>query len=257
MTIDVAAAATELARRRRAGRRGPRLEPALRPLSIADAFAIQQRIATRMGSIGGWKCSLPAGDRLNAAPIFASTIVRGTRAAVAVRSATAQIEPEIAFVLARDLAPRDAPFTDADVTAAIGATHLVLELLGNRYDEPADVPPAEMLADCSNNQGLVVGPVVPRGLAEPLETIELAIDGPDGFRFRRLGRHPEGHPLRPLVWLANFQRARGESLTAGQIVTTGSYAGAIDVPLGTPLTIAFGPLGAMELTVDPAPSTAL
>ena len=47
-------------------------------------------------------------------------------------------------------------------------------------------------------------------------------------------------------------RERGERLRAGQIVTTGSYAGALDVPLATPLSIAFGTLGTMSVTLDPA-----
>jgi len=62
------------------------------------------------------------------------------------------------------------------------------------------------------------------------------------------GRHPDGHPFKPLPWLVNFLAARGESVRAGQVVTTGSYAGAIDVPLGQPLTVRFGELG--SLTVE-------
>ena len=63
------------------------------------------------------------------------------------------------------------------------------------------------------------------------------------------GRHGDGHPLRPLVWLANFLAARGEGLRAGQIVTTGSYAGAIEVPLDVPLVVTFGDLGAVATTL--------
>ena len=61
------------------------------------------------------------------------------------------------------------------------------------------------------------------------------------------GRHGDGHPLRPLYWLANFLAGRDEGLRAGQVVTTGSYAGAIEVPVGTPLTVTFGDLGKIEI----------
>ena len=67
------------------------------------------------------------------------------------------------------------------------------------------------------------------------------------------GRHGDGHPLRPLVWLANFLAARRDGLRAGQVVTTGSYAGAIEVPLGEPLVVTFGDLGAVATTLVPAP----
>lgn len=249
MTIDDAAA-TELARRRREGRRGPRLDAAIRPVTLTEAFALQQRIAARLGTIGGWKCSLPAGDRMTAAPIFAATLHRGAHATVHARGGTAQIEPEVAFVLARDLGPRDEPYAEREVVDAIGEVHLVLEILGNRYDDPSSVPFPEMLADGANNEGLIVGPVLERGLALPLEGFAVRIDGADGFHLAREGRHPDGHPLKPLVWLANFVRERGERLRAGQIVTTGSYAGALDVPLGTPLTVTFGTLGTMGVTLD-------
>ena len=251
MTVDDAAA-TELARRRREGSRGPRLDPALRPVTLADAFALQQRIAGRLGMIGGWKCSLPAADRVTAAPIYASTIHRGAHATVHARGAVAQIEPEVAFVLARDLGPRQEAYDERDVVAAIGEVHLVLEILGNRYDDPAGVPFPEMLADGANNEGLIVGPVLEGGLSQPLEGFPVRIDGVGGFHLERAGRHPDGHPLKPLVWLANFIRERGERLRAGQIVTTGSYAGALDVPLATPLTVVFGTLGTMSVTLDPA-----
>jgi len=158
----------------------------------------------------------------------------------------------VAFVLARDLGPRSKAYDEHEVVAAIGEVHLVLELLGNRYDDPSVVPFPEMLADGANNEGLFVGPVLERGLTLPLESFPVAITGIGGFHLERAGRHPDGHPVKPLVWLANFLRDRGERLRAGQIVTTGSYAGALDVPLATPLTVTFGSLGTMHLTLDPA-----
>jgi len=251
MTIDDAAA-TELARRRREGRRGPRLDPPLRPITVSEAVAVQHRLAARLGTIGGWKCSLPNGDRITVAPLFSSTIHRRAHAMVHARGANAQIEPEIAFVMAHDLAPRSKPYDEAEVVAAIGEAHLVLELLGNRYDDPASIPLPEMLADCANNEGLVVGPAVEGWRDRSVEAFPVSITGIGGFHVERAGRHPDGHPLRPLGWLANFLRERGERLRAGQIVTTGSFAGALDVPLATPLTVTFGDLGRMQVTLDPA-----
>jgi 2-keto-4-pentenoate hydratase len=251
MTIDDAAA-TELARRRREGRRGPRLDPAIRPTTVSEAFALQHRVAVRMGTIGGWKCSLPTPERTTAAPLFTSTIHRGAHATVHARGSAAQIEPEVAFVMAHDLGPRGRAYDEPEVVAAIGEAHLVLELLGNRYEDPASVSFPELLADGANNEGLIVGPVLEPWRDRALEGFPIGIAGVGGFHLERAGRHPDGHPLRPLVWLANFLRERGERLRAGQIVTTGSYAGALEVPLATPLSITFGELGRMQVTLDPA-----
>lgn len=248
MTIAFEQAARELADRRRSGRRGPRLPADARPADIAAALALQRRVAASFGDrTDGWKCALPAGERTIVAPLFASTIRRSSPCPMHVRGDTASIEPEIAFVLARDLPPRDAPYTEAEVRAAIGATHVVLELMGNRYDDPAAITFPELLADFANNQGLYVGPEVERGLDRPLDRIALEVRTRAGVLMTLAGAHPDGHPLKPLTWLANFLPSQGAHLRAGEIVTTGSYAGARDVPLDAPLTIVFGDLAPIEV----------
>jgi 2-keto-4-pentenoate hydratase len=251
------AAALHLLAARRHHRPGPRLPKASRPTTDEEALAIQRRIAVLLKeSVGGWKCSLPTPEKTVVAPIYAATIGRTSPCAVPAHDTNARIEPEIAFVLARDLPRRATPYTEADVRAAIGETRLVLELMGSRYADPAKLPFPEMLADSVNNYGLFVGPVVPNGVDRALDAFPLTIVGPSGAILARDGAHPDGHPLRPLTWLANWfgMNTAGwpQGLNAGQIVTTGSYAGgALDVPLATPLTITFGDLGKIEVTLIP------
>ena len=131
--------------------------------------------------IGGWKCSLPpAPDRINAAPILAPTIFRTSPCAIAATGAIARIEPEVAFVLGRDLPSRATPYSEAEVRAAIGETRLVLELLGTRYADPAAADWLEMMADCVQNQGLYVGPMVAHGPDAPLAAFPVTISGANG-----------------------------------------------------------------------------
>ncbi len=243
-------AARILAAARRGGPRCARLPQACRPSDIASALAIQRRVSELLETpVGGWKCSVPTPDKTIVAPIYAPTIRRTSPCPVTVSAGAIQIEPEIAFVVGRDLPPRAAPYSEAEVRAAIAETRLVLELLGCRYVDPATVGFPEMLADGANNQGLFVGPVVDRGLDRALDAFAVAIAAPSGTLLTRDGRHPDGHPLRPFVWLANFLVEYGTPLRAGQIVTTGSYAGALTVPLATPLTVTYGDLGALTATL--------
>jgi 2-keto-4-pentenoate hydratase len=241
----VDAAARLLVTARASGRPGSRLPEACRPNDLESALAIQRRTVALLGQpIGGWKCSLPpAPDRINCAPILAPTIFRTSPCAIAAIGDIARIEPEVAFVMKGDLPRRDLPYSDTEVRAAIGETRLVLELLGTRYADPAAVGWLEMMADCVQNQGLFVGPIVAAGPEAPLAAFPVAIR--DGGRVLSThdGRHGDGHPLRPLVWLANFLAARDEGLRAGHVITTGSYAGAIEVPMDKELTVAFGNLG--------------
>jgi len=248
---EIDEAAKQLGAARLSGRPGARLPESCRPADIESALAIQRGVVARMGqAIGGWKCSLPpAAGRINAAPILAPTIQRTPPCRVTATGGIARIEPEVAFVMSADLPRRDRPYSEAEVRAAIAQSHLVLELLGTRYAAPAEVDWLEMLADCVQNQGLFAGPVLLNWPDAALESFPVTISGAGRTLSTHDGRHGDGHPLRPLVWLANFLAARGEGLRAGQIVTTGSYAGAIEVPLDVPLVVTFGDLGAVATTL--------
>jgi 2-keto-4-pentenoate hydratase len=107
----------------------------------------------------------------------------------------AKIEPEIAFMMGRDLPPREQPYEEADLREAIGKTHTVLELIGSRFSDPKAVPFPENLADCIQNQALFVGAAVPNALEKKLEAF------PIGSRRRKAlcssaTHHPNGHPQR-------------------------------------------------------------
>lgn len=244
----VECAARHLIAARLAGVAGPLLPDACRPDDIDTALAIQRRVVELSGEpVGGWKCALPPPGRVVVAPIFASTIhASADPFRVVADSPTVRIEPEIAFVLDRDLPPRGQPYSEDEVRGAIREVRLALEVLGCRYADPSRATVPELLADGQFNQGLCVGPVVPDARHATLDAIALEFQG--GVDRRIDGHHPDGHPFKPLPWLVNFLAARGESVRAGQVVTTGSYAGAIDVPLGQPLTVRFGELG--SLTVE-------
>jgi 2-keto-4-pentenoate hydratase len=131
-------AAQFLAAARRSSRPGARLPESCRPADFESAFAIQRRVGEILElTTGGWKCSVPSRTgQLNVARILAPFIVRTSRCAVDATGATVKIEPEIAFVMGRELAPRDMPYSEAEVRAAIAETRLVLELLGTRYADP-------------------------------------------------------------------------------------------------------------------------
>ena len=251
-TSQLDQAARHLLAARRARQSGPRLTESCRPTELEDALAIQRRVQELLGvATGGWKCSLPKAERsISCAAIFAPTIVRASPCTVICHGGVVRVEPEVAFVLGRDLPQRSALYDETEVRSAIAETRLVLEILDSRYADPAAVTFPELLADQVSNQGLFVGPVVRDGLQRKLEGFPIEIEAATARLRACEGRHPDGHPLRPLVWLANFLGSRSEigGLRAGEIVTTGSYAGALEVPVATPLRVRFADLG--EICVE-------
>ena len=236
------------------GTPGPRIPAEFRPTDNEDGLAIQARITALLEKpIGGYKCSLPSAPRpVLMAPIFAPAIVHTSTCPVRAVGATVRIEPEIAFVMARDLLPRALPYTESEIRNAIKEARLVLEILGSRYSDPDSATFPEMLADGLANQGLLVGPVLRDPWHRELESLRIVIDSSSGVLASHEGKHADGHPVRPLYWLANYLAVGGTPLRTGMIVTTGSYCGAVDVPIDTPLTFAYGDLGTLSATLTRA-----
>jgi 2-keto-4-pentenoate hydratase len=236
---------------RKRGTPGPRIPLEYRPADTNEGLAIQARMTALVGQpVGGYKCSLPSAPRPTLlAPVFAPTIAYASPCPVLAIDASVRIEPEIAFVMARDLPPRAAAYTESEIRDAIKEARLVLEILGSRYSDPDSATFPEMLADGLANQGLLIGPVLRDPWNAELESLPIVIDSAAGVLAAHEGKHADGHPARPLYWLANYLASCGTPLRAGMIVTTGSYCGAVDVPLDTPLKVAYGNLGTLSATL--------
>ena len=216
----------------------------LRPVDIEEALHVQALVAEALGeTIAGWKCGAPGPGRVNAAPLFRSLIY--ARRPIPIRGPVTRVEQEIAFVMGRDLPERATPYSMEEVRDAVSETRLVLEMLGSRFLPDAGAEYLEALADNLSNDGLFIGPSIGLDPTDSvLATFPIVVQGPnDDILLERDGRHPDGHPSVPLHWLANFLAGRGSGLKAGQIVTTGAYAGPLEMPLNTPLRIMFGGLG--------------
>ncbi|HEY9104236.1 fumarylacetoacetate hydrolase family protein [Chitinimonas sp.] len=247
---QIHAAAHILATRRLKGEQGPVLPESCRPHDLDTALAIQGAVAAQMGqAIGGWKCALPSEGKLVVAPIYAPTIHTLSPCTVWARSGKTRIEPEIAFLLGKDLPARDQPYTPAEVDTAIAASHLALELIDSRYAPEAGNLFPDNLADGLVNQGLYIGPELDANIAAQLNEFELTLEVV-GETQQRPARHPDGLPRRPLYWLAEWLRSRDQGLKAGQWVITGSYAGAVVVPVGVRLRVKFGGVGVLSVCFE-------
>lgn len=252
-TYAAAQAAEILVARRVRGEPGERLPESCRPLNIEAALAIQAAVSDVWceqmdDSIGGWKCLQPIGDKLIVGPIYTSTINTVPPTTLWAQGGRARVEPELAFIFGADLPPRTAPYTPAEVDAAIARTHMALELIDSRYRDTSDVEFPEMLADGLVNQGLFIGPEVDAEQARTASEIAIQIECSNGETSEHLGKHPNFQPRAPLYWLVEFLRARGQGIEAGQAVITGSYAGVLEVPLNTRVRLNYAGLGSVEVS---------
>ncbi|SCK23100.1 fumarylacetoacetate hydrolase family protein [Vogesella sp. LIG4] len=242
----IRSAAVILAARRLSGQPGPLLAGGLEPLTVEDALDIQRDVSEMLGnSVAGWKCGMPGDGRVSVAPIYASTVFDASPCPVWVREGQVRAEPELAFVFAEGLPPRERPYSRDEVLLAVSKVHLALELIDSRFYADAKPPFLQSLADGLVNQGLLLGPAV--NITHALTAGKLAIRVQQGTRDEELaGVHPAGDPLAPLLWLVEFLRQRGQGLLPGQAVITGSYAGVVNLQPDVPASLQFGALGELR-----------
>ena len=242
------------------GARLPALPGALRPATRAEGYAIQAVLEERGAArLYGWKIAAtsshgqahigvdgPLAGRLLAERVYddGATLPFGANH---MRVA----EPEFAFRMARDLAPRETPHDVADVLDAVASLHPAIEVPDSRYDDFATVGAAQLIADNACARDFVLGPAAP----EQWRAVDLAshrVVGAVAGKVTREGSGAQvlGDPRVALTWLANELSKLGITLAAGQVVTTGTCLTPLPVAPGDHVTADFGDLGSVALRFD-------
>jgi 2-keto-4-pentenoate hydratase len=223
------------------------LPSSCRPQSDADAYQIQDAVTRRLGlAIGGWKVGVASSAAAAfCAPVYASMIRPSPATYNAAELRLIGIEAELAFRVGRDLPARDAPYDRAEVVE--GATlHPVIELVDSRYADFRALGRASILADNFSNGGLVYGAAVPNWEALDLGGTAIMLTE-DGAPFADSSGGTARDPLGALVEFTNLMMERG-GITAGTMVTTGSWTGMVFTRRGAYIIADFGPLGRVAVS---------
>jgi 2-keto-4-pentenoate hydratase len=201
---------------------------------IAATSAMGQKHINVSGPLAGRILSgqvLPADARVPAA---------GNRMRVA--------EPEMAFMMGRDLPARHEDYTQAEVMAAVAELHPSIEIPNSRFARFTEAGEAQLLADNACAHQFILGPAAPaswRTLDLSQHPVRGQVTGTDGRRWERMGSGAAvlGDPRTALTWLVNELRALGLGLNAGQFVTTGTCMAPLEMNEGDAILADFGPLG--------------
>jgi 2-keto-4-pentenoate hydratase len=247
--MSAAKAAEELLRRRLENTQEGRLDDSIRPTSIEDAFAIQDEIVKRHSdSVGGWKCLLPLENgNIIVAPIFQQDVQIGNVCRLAADDGLAMIEPEMAFVLGKDMPARDVGYSGEQVDNAIASCHMALELTKSRFRSDSEFDYYEMFADCFINQGMLIGPEIDKVAAYRAAEVNIKVNSDDGMKTFE-GKHPNLNTYQPAHWLINMMSQRGVSFKKGQAIITGSYAGLVALEFNKQYHIDYEGLGSYKVT---------
>jgi 2-keto-4-pentenoate hydratase len=217
----------------------------------AQAYRVQALVMAELGPIGGWKVGAAGPDAPpSCAPMPASAIFQAPHVFDAAALPQREIESEIAFTFATALPPRTAPYTGADVLAAVATCLPGVEILQSRLDKPGTAEPLALLADLIQHGAYLSGPPIEawRDLDFASVRVTQAMEGAPPIE--RVG-NPAGDMLRLMVWLANEGAVWAGGIKAGQIVTCGSWTGKTRLPEGA--TAVTGFTGAPVLHTSFAP----
>jgi len=164
--------------------------------------------------------------------------------ALAVASlAQPRAEPEIAFLLGRDLAGPGV--TAVHVLAATEVVFGAIEILDSRYRDYRFTLPDVVADNASGGRFLLGGAIAPATL--DLAEIGCVFECNGRLVATAAGAAVMGHPARAVAWLVRRLAAEGRGLRAGQIVLSGGLSGAIPIAAGDVVTATFGRLGTVTL----------
>lgn len=256
-TYDADKAANALMTAARTGQRIDALPADCRPDSLAQGYAVQAIVARKSGRrVAGWKIAATstAGQRHIGVdgPIVARLLsehVVGSGLGFAMsHNAMRCAEAEFAFRMARDLPPRNAPYSVDEVMAAVSELHPAVEIPDSRYVDFAKVGAAQLVADAACGLWLATAPAA----SDDWRKLDLVAHEVVAYRNgaeagRGTGRNVLGDPRVALAWLANELNTQGEYLKSGDLVTTGACVPPMAVNSGDTMHVDFGVLGVVDV----------
>jgi 2-keto-4-pentenoate hydratase len=153
-------------------------------------------------------------------------------------------EPEIAFLLAADLAGPQV--TAAHVLAATALVFPAIDVLDSRFAGYQFTGP-DVIADNSSCAGFTLGGrgVRPDGI--DLRLVGCTFEKNGTLLATAAGAAVLGHPAASVAWMIRRMATRGHGLRAGQVVMAGALTEAVPATPGDTIVARFDRLGTVEL----------
>ena len=223
----------------------PQIPDSCQPQTAADGGRIYwERWSRNPQPAIAWKAAVIDAD-MALAPFFEGMVMDSPATIPGDTFVTCILEAEVAFRLGRDFAPVDGGHAAESVLGGVANAYIVIEAPNSRFDGGAGLP--SMAADGVGNEALIIGPEIDDWQSKDLVSLdcEIIIDGESVAE----GRDGRPNPTEILVATINEINARGMSVSAGEVVTTG--AAAIHVPgrAVQEITIRFANIGDVHLSL--------
>jgi 2-keto-4-pentenoate hydratase len=235
------------------------LPPELVPADRAEAYRVQALLeGYSQEPLYGWKIAATslAGQRHIgvdgplAGRILAERVIANGGSCALRNNLMKVAELEFAFRFAKDLPPRGEPYSQEEVLEAVQSLHPAIELPDSRFLHFERAGVAQIVADNACAHLFVLGP------AAQTEWRAMDLAAHTGWMFRNgelaeegIGANVLGDPRIALTWLANELSRSGETLKAGQVVTTGTCVKPVPIVQGDCLKGDLGTLGRVSVQI--------
>jgi 2-keto-4-pentenoate hydratase len=254
MTMDQSAIdelAKTFVRARQTGERLDRLPARLAPANFKDSCAVMDAVDKLIGDdVVGTKIAAKPNTEVVYAPLHGGRVFMSPAKVPVCLTPCKYMECEISFRLTRDLPPRSAEYSQAEVFDALEACP-AFELVDSRFRDlkvAMEQTPYEFYADHIANGAMVFGAF--RRDWQKFDFTKMRVTMKQGARtiIEKVGGHPTGNPAIPAVVLANLRRST-TGLKAGSFIVTGSFTGYHPVELNQPVAGSFEGFGTMEAAI--------
>jgi 2-keto-4-pentenoate hydratase len=176
--------------------------------------------------------------------IYADTAYTDGTEVACDRFISSRIEPEIAFVLERDLDL--GTHTAVDLIRATAFVLPAMEIADCRIQN-WDVTIVDSIADNASAGGIVLGSVpVPLDRVD-LRSCPVAMEIDEKVVASGRGDACMGNPIAAMLWLADTLSRDGSPLRAGDVVLTGALAPVQPLRPGNSVRTTLGPLGTVQI----------
>lgn len=228
-----------------------RLSDDVPDLDLPAAYRVQRALRDAAGPLAGWKLGVTS--RAKQAQVGVSDPIYGFLPAAGAldigeplqvsRQIQPRCEPEIVFVLGRDLSGEHC--TATEVLAATAGVAVGIEVLDSRYRDYRFTP-ADVVADNASASRYAVGtPVPPAGI--DLRRVGVVLEHDGEVVATASGAASLGHPAAAVAWLVRALAADGGGLRAGEIVLSGGLTAAVPVAAGDVVVATVDRVGTLEL----------
>jgi 2-keto-4-pentenoate hydratase len=235
------------------------LSPQHQPINKPEAYAIQALMEKQSAlPLWGWKIAATsvAGQKHIgvsgplAGRYIAERVVESNGNIPFGRNHMKVAEVEFAFKLGKNLPPRAAPYSVAEVFAAVASLHPAIEIPDSRYDHFETVGELALIADNACASWMAIGAAAP----DIWRDLDLAAFTPTGriagkADVQGKGSNVLGDPRIAMTWLVNELSHQGITAKTGQVVTTGTCLVPMAITAGDKIEGDFGELGSVDVTM--------